>query len=60
MYTGHLGKNIQWSILEYKVFMWKFGIGKKMLFVIWEQEKYINKGKEEKVESSNQIFKEKW
>ena len=28
--------------------------------VIWEQEKYINKGKEEKVESSNQIFKEKW
>ena len=34
VYTGHLGKNIQWSILEYKVFMCKFGIGKKMLFVI--------------------------
>ena len=59
MYTGHLGKNIQWSILESKVFMWKFGIGKKMLFVIWEQEKYINQGKEEKAESSNEIFKEK-
>ena len=39
--------------------MWKFGIGKKMLFVIWEQEKYINQGKEEKAESSNEIFKEK-